>query len=83
MCGNWITFGGVRAIGGLTTEENEGLHGGRGSLLYHLVLLDHKPYSCVVTEENKNDNLPRAIMALLVTVTALGADGPLLSGVKS
>lgn len=43
-------------VGDLTTEENEGPHGERGSPLYHLVLLDHKPYLCAVSEKNENDN---------------------------
>lgn len=53
----------------------------KGSLLHHLVMLGHKPYLCVVVEDD--DSLPRAVMALEVTVTALGTDRPLLSGINS
>lgn len=62
MCGNWIVFGGVRGVGDLTTEENKGCHWVRDSLLYRPVLLDHKPYLCVDTEEDENGNLSRVIL---------------------
>lgn len=62
MCGNWIIFGGVRGVGDLTTEESKDRHRVRDSLLYRPVLLDLKPYLCVDTEEDENDNLSGVIL---------------------
>lgn len=71
----------MRDVGDLTTEEDEGPHGAKGSLLHCPALLGHEPCLYVVVEEN--DSLPRAVTASEVTVMALGTDSPLLSGTNS
>lgn len=46
----------MRDVGDLTSEEDEGPHGARGSLLHHLVMLGHKPYLYDVVEDNDSKN---------------------------